>query len=73
MYEIPEPTNLKFVFKEGDNCRKGKGQWNPKVKGCIREHETDRLWDRSRAGTWAKRESVVYWYSIQVPLHRSGY
>jgi hypothetical protein len=37
LYQIPEPTNLMFVFKEGDNGRKAKGQWSPKVKTCIRE------------------------------------
>jgi hypothetical protein len=55
MYEIPEPTNLMFVVKEGDNGRKAKGQWSPKVKTCIREHETERLWDRRSAGTWAEK------------------
>jgi hypothetical protein len=30
LYEIPEPTNLMFVFKEGDNGRK------PKVSGALK-------------------------------------
>jgi hypothetical protein len=55
LYEIPEPTNLMFVVKEGDNGRKAKGQWSPKVKTCIRENEAERLWDRKSAGTWAEK------------------
>jgi ribonuclease HI len=55
LYEIPEPANLMFVVKEGDNGRKAKGQWSPKVKTCIREHEAERLWDRKSAGTWAEK------------------
>jgi hypothetical protein len=35
LYEIPEPTNLIFVFKEGDNGREAKGQWSPKVKARM--------------------------------------
>jgi hypothetical protein len=55
LYEIPEPTKLMFVLKKGDNGRKAKGQWSPKVKTCIREHEAERLWDRRSAGTWAEK------------------
>jgi hypothetical protein len=55
LYEIPEPTNLMFVFKERDNGSKAKGQWSPKVKTCIREHEAERLWDRRSAGTWVEK------------------
>jgi hypothetical protein len=47
---------LMFVVKEGDNGRKAKGQWSPKVKTCIiREHEAEILWDRRSAGTWAEK------------------
>jgi hypothetical protein len=55
LYEIPEPTKLIFVLKKGDNGRKAKGQWSPKVKTCIREHEAERLWDRRNARTWAEK------------------
>ena len=55
LYEITEPTNLMFVVKEGDNGRKAKGRWSPKVKTCIREHEAERIWDRRSAGTWAEK------------------
>jgi hypothetical protein len=55
LYEIPESKNLIFMFKEGDNGREVRGQWSPKVKTHIREHEADRLWEKRRAGTWAER------------------
>ena len=55
LYEMPEPTNIMFVVKEGNNGRKSKGQWSPKVKTCIWEHEAERLWDRRSAGTWAEK------------------
>ena len=55
LHEIPETKNLIFVFKEGDNGREAKGQWSPKVKAQIREHEAESLWDKRRAGTWAER------------------
>ena len=45
LYEIPETTNLIFVFKEVDNGRESKGQWSPTVKARIHEHEAERLWD----------------------------
>jgi hypothetical protein len=57
LYEIPESVNLMFVVKEGDNGRKAKGKWSPKVKTCIREHEAERLWDRRSARTWAEKSS----------------
>ena len=55
MYKIPEPTNLMFVFKEGDNSREAKGQWSPKVKVSTREHEAQRLRDRRNTGKWAEK------------------
>jgi hypothetical protein len=40
----------------GNHCTQlRKGQWSPKVKACIREHEAERLWDRRSAGTWAEK------------------
>ena len=41
LYEIPESKNMIFMFKEGDNGREVRGQWSPKVKTHIREHEAD--------------------------------
>ena len=55
LYEIPETRNLIFMFKEGDNGREARGQWGPKVKTHIREHEAERLWEKRKAGTWAER------------------
>jgi hypothetical protein len=55
LYEIPETRNLIFMFKEGDNGREARGQWEPKVKTHIREHEAERLWEKRKAGTWAER------------------
>ena len=39
LYEIPGPKNLICMFKEGDNGREARGQWSPKVKTNVREHE----------------------------------
>jgi ribonuclease HI len=62
LYEIPETTKLTFLSKGRNRGREDKGQWSPKIKARIREHEAAMLWERRRAGTWAekfhKREGV---------------
>jgi hypothetical protein len=47
------PPNVRVQRR--DNGREAKGQWSPKVKARIREHEAERLWDRRSAGTWAEK------------------
>jgi hypothetical protein len=61
---------LMFVVKEGDNCRKAKGQWSPKVKITSRntkrrDYGTGDAQERGRrsstvgkgqaGGSWARR------------------
>ena len=55
LYEMPETTKPTFLFKGGDSRREAKGQWSPKVKACIREHEAELIWAKRSAGTWAEK------------------
>jgi len=51
LYEIPETTKLTFLSKGRNRGREDKGQWRPKIKARIREHEAVLLWEKRRAGT----------------------
>jgi hypothetical protein len=62
LYEMPQTSKLTFLFKGGNSGRETKGQWSPKIKARIREHEAELLWAKRSTGMWTekfhKREGV---------------
>jgi hypothetical protein len=55
VYEMPETTKLTFLSKGRNRGREAKGQWSPKIKASILEHESELLWAKRSAVTWAEK------------------
>ena len=53
IFALPDATNLTFEFKDQSTKGTTRGQWSPKVKRQIRQHEAEEKWRRHKANTWA--------------------